>query len=249
MLFQWSLKDVSLKYQGCFIKVSWIGSFKSVWREFWECFMGVSKMFQGCFKNVSIKFCFAILLFHYPSRRDCSWFNLSIATKQYNFLRGWLNGYHPSDIKSGLFMSYVTTLNIRGHGNLALLALLNVSFSVWYSAFARIFCINSATKYFVSDNKLLLFWYCKMCQMEHNFYVVVLLKFLIAGALKKTSLWLCLFVGFLHWYKSFNKGFYIEKEIRFSCSFHLNMKWLLSNARFWYMYRVFHNERYKSIFE
>ena len=167
----------------------------------------------------------------------CSGFNL--ATKQYNLLRVWLNGYHPSDIKSGMFLSYVTTLNIRGHGNLALLALLNVSFSVWYSAFARIFCINSATKYFVSDNKLLLFWYCKMCQMEHNFYVVVLLKFLIAGALKKTSLWLCLFVGFLHWYKSFNKGFYIEKEIRFSCSFHLNMKLLLSNARFWYMYRVF----------
>ena len=51
MVFQGSLKGVSIKYQGCFIQVSWIGSFKVVSRNFQE-FKGVLREFQGCFKEV-----------------------------------------------------------------------------------------------------------------------------------------------------------------------------------------------------
>jgi len=37
---------VSMKYQGCFMQVSWIGSFKVVSKK-------VSRVLQGCFKRVS----------------------------------------------------------------------------------------------------------------------------------------------------------------------------------------------------
>ena len=40
-----SLKGVSMKYQGCFIQVSWIGSFKVVSRKFQESFKGVLREF------------------------------------------------------------------------------------------------------------------------------------------------------------------------------------------------------------
>ena len=39
------------------------------------------KKFQGCFKNVLMKFCFLVLLLHgsyisYPSRRKACWFDI-----------------------------------------------------------------------------------------------------------------------------------------------------------------------------
>ena len=43
---------VSIKYQLCFMKVSWIGSFKGVSRKFYESFKGVLREFQECFKKV-----------------------------------------------------------------------------------------------------------------------------------------------------------------------------------------------------
>ena len=59
-MFQGRLMSCSMKYQGCFNQVSWIGSFKGVSRNFQESFKGVSRMFQecpkkdlGCFKEVS----------------------------------------------------------------------------------------------------------------------------------------------------------------------------------------------------
>ena len=60
--FQGSFKDVLRKFQGCLKKVSGV---------FQENFI---KMSHGCFKNVSMKFCFTMLLVHgshhsYPSRR------------------------------------------------------------------------------------------------------------------------------------------------------------------------------------
>ena len=42
---------VSMKYQGCFMKDSWIGSFKVILRKIEE-FKGVLREFQGCFKEV-----------------------------------------------------------------------------------------------------------------------------------------------------------------------------------------------------
>ena len=51
-MFQGSLMGVSMKYQGCLIQVSWIGSFKGVLRKFQEAFKGVLREFQGCFKKV-----------------------------------------------------------------------------------------------------------------------------------------------------------------------------------------------------
>jgi len=45
-VFQGSLMGVSMKYQGCFMQVSWIGSFKVVSKK-------VSRVLQGCFKRVS----------------------------------------------------------------------------------------------------------------------------------------------------------------------------------------------------
>ena len=42
MFQQGSLMGVSMKYQGCFMQVSWIGSFKVVSRKFQESFKGVS---------------------------------------------------------------------------------------------------------------------------------------------------------------------------------------------------------------
>ena len=50
-MFQGSLMGVSMRYQGCFIQVSWIGSFKKVSRKF-QAFKGVLREFQGCFKEV-----------------------------------------------------------------------------------------------------------------------------------------------------------------------------------------------------
>ena len=43
---------VSMKFQGCFMQVSWIGSFKVVSRKFQESFKGVPKEFQWCFNKV-----------------------------------------------------------------------------------------------------------------------------------------------------------------------------------------------------
>ena len=43
---------VSMKYQGCFMQVSWIGSFKGVSRKFQEAFKGVLREFQAHFKEV-----------------------------------------------------------------------------------------------------------------------------------------------------------------------------------------------------
>ena len=51
-----SLMGVSKKYQGCFMQVSWIGSFKVVSRKFQESFKGVVREFSGSFKGVSKKF-------------------------------------------------------------------------------------------------------------------------------------------------------------------------------------------------
>ena len=45
-----------MKYQGCFMQVSWIGSFKVVSRKFQESFKGVLREFWGSFKGVSKKF-------------------------------------------------------------------------------------------------------------------------------------------------------------------------------------------------
>ena len=47
--------SVSMKYQGCFIQVSWIGSSKGISRKLQNlqrCFVGVLREFQGCFKEV-----------------------------------------------------------------------------------------------------------------------------------------------------------------------------------------------------
>ena len=47
-MFHGNLMGVTIKYQGCFMQVSWIGSFKVVSR---KC-KGVLREFQGCFKEV-----------------------------------------------------------------------------------------------------------------------------------------------------------------------------------------------------
>ena len=44
-MFQGSLIGVSMKYQGCFMQVSWIGSFKGVSRKFQVSFKAVLKEF------------------------------------------------------------------------------------------------------------------------------------------------------------------------------------------------------------
>ena len=44
--------EVPMKYQGCFMQVSSIGSLKGVSRDFQESFKGVLREFQGCFKKV-----------------------------------------------------------------------------------------------------------------------------------------------------------------------------------------------------
>ena len=51
-MFHGSLMGVSMKYQGCFMQVSWIGSFKGVSRKFYESFKGFLREFQECFKKV-----------------------------------------------------------------------------------------------------------------------------------------------------------------------------------------------------
>ena len=51
-VFHGNLMGVSMKYQGCFMQVSWIGSFKVVSRKFQESFNDVLREFQGCFKEV-----------------------------------------------------------------------------------------------------------------------------------------------------------------------------------------------------
>ena len=48
--------DVSMKYQGCFMKVSWIGSFKKISGVFQEYFEGVLRGFQRISKDDSRKF-------------------------------------------------------------------------------------------------------------------------------------------------------------------------------------------------
>ena len=50
-MFQGSLMGVSMKYQGCFMQVSWLGSFKVVSKKFQE-FKGVLREFPRCFKEV-----------------------------------------------------------------------------------------------------------------------------------------------------------------------------------------------------
>ena len=47
---------VSMKYPGCFMQVSWIGSFKGVSRNFKECFEEVSRVFQRSSEDDSRKF-------------------------------------------------------------------------------------------------------------------------------------------------------------------------------------------------
>ena len=44
-MFQGSLMGVSMKDQGCFMHVSWFGSFKGVLRSVLGCFNGISKKF------------------------------------------------------------------------------------------------------------------------------------------------------------------------------------------------------------
>ena len=72
MVFQGSLVGVSMKYQGCFMQLSWIRSFKGVSRKFQEsfdedeslecvtrmiseCFMGVLEVFHRSLKGFSRK--------------------------------------------------------------------------------------------------------------------------------------------------------------------------------------------------
>ena len=55
-MFQGSLMGVSIKYQGCFVQVSWIGGFKVVSRKFKGCFKGVSRVFQRSSEDDSRKF-------------------------------------------------------------------------------------------------------------------------------------------------------------------------------------------------
>ena len=52
MVFQGSLMGVSIKYQLCFMKVSWIGSFMGVSRKFPESFKSGLRDFQGGLKEV-----------------------------------------------------------------------------------------------------------------------------------------------------------------------------------------------------
>ena len=47
---------VSMKYQGCFMQVSWIGSFKGISKKFQESFEEVPKVFQRISKDDSRKF-------------------------------------------------------------------------------------------------------------------------------------------------------------------------------------------------
>ena len=54
-MFQGSLMGVSIKYQGSFMQVSWIGSFKVVSREFQE-FKGVLREYQISSEDDSRKF-------------------------------------------------------------------------------------------------------------------------------------------------------------------------------------------------
>ena len=67
-MFQGSLMGVSMKYRGCCIQVSWIGSFKVVSRKFQESFKGVLREFQGCFKEVlrMIQGSFRAVLIKFP---------------------------------------------------------------------------------------------------------------------------------------------------------------------------------------
>ena len=55
-MIQGSLMCVSMKYQGCLMQVSWIGSFKVVSKKFQESFKGVLRDFLGSFNCVSNKF-------------------------------------------------------------------------------------------------------------------------------------------------------------------------------------------------
>ena len=72
MMFQGSFKVVTWKVEGCSWrprKLQWY--FKKVSSVFLE---NSIEKFQGCFKNVSMNFCFAVLFLHvshrsYPSRR------------------------------------------------------------------------------------------------------------------------------------------------------------------------------------
>ena len=56
MVFNGNLKGVSMKYQGCFMHVSWFGSFKGVLRSFFRVFQWlfqeVLRMKQGCIRAV-----------------------------------------------------------------------------------------------------------------------------------------------------------------------------------------------------
>ena len=51
-MFQGSIMSNSMKYQGCFMQVSWIGSFNCVSRKLQESFNGVLREFHLCFKEV-----------------------------------------------------------------------------------------------------------------------------------------------------------------------------------------------------
>ena len=86
-VIQGNLKKVQSLFQGSFKDVQ--GSFKKVSGLFYESF-------QGSFKNVSFKFCFAILLLHgthhsYPNRRRaCSYYQPSFRHWKYIFMFRWV---------------------------------------------------------------------------------------------------------------------------------------------------------------
>ena len=55
-MLQGRLKDVSMKYQGCFMKVAGIESFKVISKKFQECYKGcngVSREYSGAFERDS----------------------------------------------------------------------------------------------------------------------------------------------------------------------------------------------------
>ena len=56
MMFQGSLKGVSMMYEGCFLQVSWIGSYMGVSRKLQESFKGVLREFQRSSQDDSRKF-------------------------------------------------------------------------------------------------------------------------------------------------------------------------------------------------
>ena len=56
MVFQRSLKGASMKYEGCFMQVSWIGSYKKVSGVFQGCFDGILREFQKTLRMIQGSF-------------------------------------------------------------------------------------------------------------------------------------------------------------------------------------------------